>query len=82
MYKLGVTVWYNVKDLQRTLEFYTEKLRFQVLNVDLEQGTARLKSPSTDFVIGFSQAESVEPSTSSTVFEVEGDLLLFSAHLA
>jgi predicted enzyme related to lactoylglutathione lyase len=71
MYKSGVTVWHSVKDVQSSLAFYTEKLKFEVVNVNVEQGTARLKSPSTDFVIGFSESESVVPSTSSTVFEVE-----------
>jgi catechol 2,3-dioxygenase-like lactoylglutathione lyase family enzyme len=30
MYRSGVSIWYNVSNLERTLEFYSGKLGFEV----------------------------------------------------
>ncbi|WP_042168061.1 VOC family protein [Paenibacillus gorillae] len=70
MYKSGVTVWYSVSNLEQTLEFYTGKLGFEVVFHDPSTGMAMVNTNTKDCVIGFSEAETVEPATSSTVFEV------------
>jgi catechol 2,3-dioxygenase-like lactoylglutathione lyase family enzyme len=70
MYSSGLTVWYNVKDLERTLAFYTEKLGFKILNHDTSMGQARLTTNTQDCFIGFSEAQTLLPSTTSTTFEV------------
>lgn len=70
MYIPGVTVWYSVKSLNRTLEFYTEQLGFEKVYFEPEQGMAMVHTHTKDCFIGFSEAETVVPSTSSTVFEV------------
>lgn len=71
MLKSGLTVWYNVKDLERTMDFYTNKLGFEVAFVMKEEGMAMVKTNTKECWIGFSAAEEVVPSTSSTVFEVD-----------
>jgi predicted enzyme related to lactoylglutathione lyase len=71
MFVPGFTVWYNVKSIERTLAFYTEKLGFEVLFHNPEWGMAMVKTNTEGCVIGFSEAETVEPATSSTVFDVE-----------
>jgi predicted enzyme related to lactoylglutathione lyase len=71
MYNSGLTVWYNVHDLERTLVFYTEKLGLKVLNHDAGKGQARLATNTKDCFIGFSEAQELVPSTTSTTFEVE-----------
>jgi len=70
MYRPGVSIWYNVSNLERTLEFYSGKLGFEVIFHDPESGMAMVNTNTKDCVIGFSEAETVEPATSSTVFEV------------
>jgi predicted enzyme related to lactoylglutathione lyase len=70
MYKPGVTVWYNVRNLNSTLAFYTEKLGFKVLNHDASMGQARLTTNTDDCFIGFSEAQELSPSSTSTTFEV------------
>ena len=70
MYRSGVSVWYNVANLERTLDFYSGKLGFEVIFHDPENGMAMVNTNTKDCVIGFSEAEVVEPATSSTVFEV------------
>ena len=70
MYKSGITVWYSVADLARTLEFYSDKLGFEVVFHDASSGMAMVNTNTKDCIIGFSVAEAVEPATSSTVFEV------------
>lgn len=70
MFKPGVTVWYSVKSLEQTLEFYTEKLGFEVNFLDRDSGMAMVDTNTRDCIIGFSEAEEVAPSSSSTVFEV------------
>ncbi|MFC4304140.1 VOC family protein [Cohnella boryungensis] len=70
MYRSGLTVWYNVANLERTLEFYSGKLGFEVVFHDPSSGMAMVNTNTKDCVIGFSEAETVEPATSSTVFEV------------
>jgi predicted enzyme related to lactoylglutathione lyase len=70
MYSSGVSIWYNVKDLERTLAFYTEKLGFKVLNHNTSLGQARLTTNTKDCFIGFSEAQTLLPSTTSTTFEV------------
>ena len=70
MYGSGLTVWYSVADLERTLEFYSGKLGFEVIFHDSSSGMAMVNTNTKDCVIGFSEAETVEPATSSTVFEV------------
>jgi predicted enzyme related to lactoylglutathione lyase len=57
--------------LELTLEFYTEKLGFKVLNHDASKGQARLATNTKDCFIGFSEAQELVPSTTSTTFEVE-----------
>jgi predicted enzyme related to lactoylglutathione lyase len=71
VFKPVVTIWYNVKSTQRTLAFYTEKLGFDVLYQNDDAGLAMVKTNVENCIIGFSEAESVVPSTSSTVFDVE-----------
>lgn len=71
MYIPGLTVWYNVKSIKNSLAFYTEKLGFEVLFHDHEGGMAMVKTNTDHCIIGFSEAETVIPSTSSTVFDVE-----------
>jgi predicted enzyme related to lactoylglutathione lyase len=70
MFKPGITVWYSVKDLQQTLDFYTQKLGFSVTFHDPESGMAMVDTNTPGVLIGFSEAQEVVPSTSSTVFEV------------
>jgi len=71
MYKPGLTIWYNVKDLERTLKFYTEGLGFSVDYKDEENRMAIITTNTKDCAIGFMEAEEVVPITTSTVFEVE-----------
>ncbi|MCU6712991.1 VOC family protein [Paenibacillus sp. J5C_2022] len=71
MYVPGLTVWYSVKDIDHTLAFYTEKLGFELLYHDQESGITMVKTNTENCLIGFSAADSVVPSTSSTVFDVE-----------
>ncbi|MDF2836130.1 MAG: lactoylglutathione lyase [Paenibacillus sp.] len=70
MFKPGVTVWYSVKSLEQTIAFYKEKLGFEVNFHDPDSGMAMVNTNTQDCIIGFSEAEEVVPSTSSTVFEV------------
>ncbi|MFC6331858.1 VOC family protein [Paenibacillus septentrionalis] len=70
MFKPGVTVWYSVKNLQESLEFYQDKLGFSLLFHDSESGMAMVGTTTEHCIIGFSEAQEVVPSTSSTVFEV------------
>ncbi|TNJ62607.1 VOC family protein [Paenibacillus hemerocallicola] len=71
MFIPGFTVWYSVQNLDRSLAFYTEKLGFELLYHNPEWGMAMVKTNTENCVIGFSEAETVVPSTSSTVFDVE-----------
>jgi predicted enzyme related to lactoylglutathione lyase len=71
VYKSTVTIWYNVKSAEHTLAFYTQKLGFKLLYQNDEAGMVMVQTNSQDCVIGFSEAETVVPSTSSTVFDVE-----------
>jgi predicted enzyme related to lactoylglutathione lyase len=71
MYKPTVTIWYNVKSTARTLAFYTEKLGFKVFYENDTVGMVMVKTNVEGCIIGFSKAETVVPSTSSTVFDVE-----------
>lgn len=71
MYIPGFTVWYSVKCIDRTLAFYTDKLGFEVLFHDSGSGMAMVKTNTENCVIGFSEAETVIPSTSSSVFDVD-----------
>lgn len=70
MFKPGVTIWYNVKSLNDTIQFYNEKLGFVLVFHDTASGMAMMKTTTEGCIIGFSEAEEVIPSTSSTVFEV------------
>lgn len=70
MFKPGVTVWYSVKSLKETLAFYGDKLGFEVILNDEENGMAMVNTTTEGVIIGFSEAEEVVASTSSTVFEV------------
>jgi predicted enzyme related to lactoylglutathione lyase len=70
MYRSGLSVWYNVSNLEQTLEFYSGKLGFEVIFQDPANGLAMVNTNTKDCVIGFSEAQTVEPATSSTVFEV------------
>lgn len=71
MFIPGFTVWYNVRSLERSMGFYKGTLGFEVLFHNAEWGMAMMKSNTDNCFIGFSEAETVEPSTSSTVFDVE-----------
>lgn len=70
MYVPGLTVWYSVKSIDRTLAFYTEKLSFDLLYHNRDFGMAMVKTNTENCFIGFSEAETIVPSTSSTVFDV------------
>lgn len=70
MFRAGVTIWYNVSDLQATLDFYNNKLGFETTFHEAESGMAMVRTTTADCIIGFSEAQEVEASTSSTVFEV------------
>jgi predicted enzyme related to lactoylglutathione lyase len=70
MYKPGITIWYNVTSIERSLEFYTKQLDFQLQFHDAESGMAMIRTNTDDCIIGFSEGVEVIPSTSSTVFEV------------
>ncbi|MCQ6563057.1 VOC family protein [Paenibacillus mendelii] len=70
MFRPGVTVWYNVKSMEATIDFYKEKLGFEPLFHDPASGMAMMNTSTQDCVIGFSEANEVIASTSSTVFEV------------
>ncbi len=71
MYKPGLTIWYNVANLERTLTFYTEALGFTLDFQDDDNRMAMIQTNTKDCCIGFAEAETVVPVTSSTVFEVE-----------
>jgi len=71
LFTSGVTIWYNVSNLENTLRFYVDQLGFEKVFHDAEAGMAMVNTNTKDCVIGFSTAEKVEASTSSTVFEVE-----------
>ena len=71
MYKPGLTIWYNVSNLEKSLKFYVEGLGFQVDFEDREQRIAMITTNTKDCCIGLAEAETVVPVTSSTVFEVE-----------
>lgn len=47
MYKSGLAIWYNVANLDRTLDFYTRGLGFEV--EDIELAVAELKSRGVSF---------------------------------
>lgn len=70
MYKSGLTIWYNVSNLERTISFYTEGLGFTVDYQDEGSRIAIITTNTKDCCIGFAEAETVVPMTSSTVFEV------------
>lgn len=70
MYKESLTIWYNVSDLLRTKKFYEEKLKFECKLYDEESGMVIMAANTPHVEIGFSQVVEVEPSSSSTVFEV------------
>jgi len=71
MYKSGLTIWYNVSNLERTLAFYTEGLGFKIDFQDEESRIAMIQTNTKDCCIGLAEAETVVLVTSSTVFEVE-----------
>ena len=48
MFRPGVSIWYNVKNLEDTITFYTEKLGFRVLNHNPAVGQARLATNTED----------------------------------
>jgi catechol 2,3-dioxygenase-like lactoylglutathione lyase family enzyme len=71
MYKNGITIWYDVSDLEKTKLFYRDYLGFEIL-LDLPQDNMVITKTNTlGCEIGFSEADSVKPSTSALVFEVE-----------
>jgi len=71
MYNQGLTVWYNVSDVDTTKAFYVEKLGFECMMYDPEGGMVIIKTPTTNVEIGFSQANQVDQSSVSTVFDVD-----------
>lgn len=71
MYKPGLTIWYNVSDLDRSIRHYTEGLGFSLDFEDRDQRIAIVTTNTKDCCIGLAEAETVVPVTSSAVFEVE-----------
>lgn len=71
MFKSGLTIWYNVSNVEQTLKFYTEKLGFEVDVHDKENGMACVHTNTKDCFIGFSESVEIIPSKVSAVFEVE-----------
>lgn len=71
MYKPGLTIWFNVSNLERTLDFYVNGLGFPLDFEDRGQRIAIVRTNTADCCIGLAEAEEVIPVTSSTVFEVE-----------
>lgn len=71
MFKQGITIWYNVSDIKVSKSFYEEKLSFECKMFDEEGGMVIMGSNTDHVEIGFSQANEVEPSSSSTVFTVD-----------
>ncbi|GIQ68119.1 lactoylglutathione lyase [Xylanibacillus composti] len=71
MFKSGLTIWYNVSNMERTLNFYTKSLGFALDFHDEERQMAMIKTNTKDCYIGFAEAETVVPVISTTVFEVE-----------
>lgn len=71
MYKPGLTIWFNVSNLERSVKYYTEGLGFDLDYHDKEQRIAIVTTNTKDCCIGLAEAETVVPVTSSTVFEVE-----------
>ena len=80
MYKSGLAIWYNVANLDRTLDFYTKGLGFEVDYQDPGSRMVIVKTNTKDCFIGFTEANEVVPVTSSAVFEVE-DIELAVAEL-
>lgn len=71
MFTGEVTVWYSVKSLENTLKFYTDQLGLDVRLHDPLGGMAVVcMMNDRRFLLGLSEAETVAPSTSPTVFEV------------
>lgn len=71
MFKSGLTIWYNVRSLSATRNFYHDVLKFDILLDDEVNGMLIFKTPTKDTEIGFSSAQEVIPSTASVVFEVD-----------
>ncbi|KGA98414.1 lactoylglutathione lyase [Alkalihalobacillus alcalophilus ATCC 27647 = CGMCC 1.3604] len=71
MFKSGFTVWYNVSNMERTIQFYTEQLGFVLDFQDKDNGMACVQTNTKDCFIGFSEAVEVISTKASVVFEVE-----------
>ncbi|QGH35560.1 lactoylglutathione lyase [Gracilibacillus salitolerans] len=71
MYKSGLTIWYNVKSMDESVKYFTEGLGFSLDFKDEEQRIAMITTNTKDYCIGFAEAETIAPVTSSAVFEVE-----------
>lgn len=71
MFKPGIGFHYNVSDLEQTIEFYTEKLGFKVLDYDENMHEARLQTNTRDCIIGFAERQPVLPGSTCITFEVE-----------
>ncbi len=71
MFKSGIGFHYSVSNLQRTIEFYTEKLGFKVLDYDENMRQARLHTNARDCLIGFAEQQPVVPGSACITFEVE-----------
>jgi len=71
MFKPGVGIHYNVSNLEGTLTFYTEKLGFKELYYDANHKQAMLATNTKYCFIGFAEAQSIDPSSTCTTFEVE-----------
>jgi predicted enzyme related to lactoylglutathione lyase len=71
MFKPGIGFHYNVSNLKRTIEFYTEKLGFKVLDYDENMREARLQTNTRDCIIGFAERQPVLPGSTCITFEVE-----------
>ena len=71
MFKPEITIWFNIKDLNRTRNFYEGTLGLRMMTMSEEMRLCILESPLKDCCLGFSEAQQVLPSTASVVFEVE-----------
>lgn len=71
MFKSGIGFHFNVSNLERTIEFYTKKLGFKVLDYDENMRQARLHTNTKDSIIGFAEQQPVVPGSVCITFEVE-----------
>jgi predicted enzyme related to lactoylglutathione lyase len=71
MFKPGIGFHYNVSNLERTIEFYTDKLGFKVHDYDANMRQARLYTSTKDCLMGFAEKQPVVAGSTCITFEVE-----------